>query len=128
MIELGTYIRQKRTEKRLPMEYVAEEIGISYQAYQAYEIGKTRLINPSLEKIIRILDIDPCELVRETMNLEIQNHEPAQVMEVLPEYINSTIKQLKADLRERDELIGALKYRLQNDEKANTRPESKKVG
>lgn len=125
----GAYIREVRLKKGLSQEFMAEELNISYQAYQAYEAGRTRLINPKLPEICHILDIDLLDLFRDTTDFSYKAQQVSEykVKEVIPEYINDNLN----DLRKRNEELIAenaiLKYKLSEIEGSGKSEKSKKA-
>jgi len=119
MKTIGQYLKEKREVLEFSMEYVAQELNISYPSYRAYEANKTNLLNPRFLPICILLKIDPCDLIKQTTNLRFSKMEDslnlAKEREV--EYISQTISELRKELRERDETIGALKYQQNQSHK-----------
>jgi len=61
--DFGATLRQMRLAERLTQQQVAAKIGITYQAYQAYELGITL---PTLENFIKLcmfFDITPNDIL-----------------------------------------------------------------
>jgi len=127
MVEIGTYIRRYRHEKRLSMEYVASEIGVSYQAYSQYENGKVKLMHPSLLKICKVLEIDPVVFFSgETKEKTIESE---QVEILIPEYLNNRIKDLEKRVEDLVAQNAVLSYKLSlKDGEVEESTRSKKVG
>ena len=54
LYELTKIIKELRTGEELTQKQVAEKLGITYQSYQAYELG---IAIPSLVNFIKLADL-----------------------------------------------------------------------
>lgn len=124
MIDIPTYIRKTRHKKRLSMEAVADYIGCSYQSYQGYESGKTKLVHPYFYKIIEFLEIDPVDLFGDADSEKNKNLIVSEPIH----YYNDRIKELD---KRNIELIAenaVLAYRLSQIETDASEKPKKKYG
>lgn len=109
------------------MEAVAEYIGCSYQSYQGYESGKTKLIHPAFYKIIEFLKIDPCDLFRDGYA------ERKEQIDTVSESIHFYSEKLKELEKKNTDLIAenavlAYKLQLAEDKDLENSKKSKKAG
>ena len=65
MTTYGKRIRDLRLEKGRTQEYMAEQLGISQNAYSKIEIDKTRIKAEVLEKIADVLEVEKHRLLSE---------------------------------------------------------------
>lgn len=56
------YLKDKRTEANLTQEQVADSMGVSLNAVQNWESGRTRIKKSRLTELAGVLNIDPVEL------------------------------------------------------------------
>jgi transcriptional regulator with XRE-family HTH domain len=56
-ISVGRQVRALRQARRLSMEQLASQIGVTYQQVQKYESGLNRISASMLARIARILDV-----------------------------------------------------------------------
>lgn len=104
---IGRIIAKRRGERGFSQEFVAEKLGVGYEAISRLERGT---ILPSVPKLIRIAEIFDCaldELIVETSNRSTdQGLLIADQIKDLPEkdraFIVSLIGQLTAHLHKRD--------------------------
>lgn len=68
-------LKEKRKEKRLSQEYMANQLGITRQGYGHYETGRNEPDNESLLKIADILD---CSVNYLLGNIEKENDSPME--------------------------------------------------
>lgn len=61
----GQKLRLLREYRNYSQEYIAEKLGIAQNAYSRIENNQTRLTADRLEKLARILDVPPMELLSE---------------------------------------------------------------
>lgn len=59
----GHTIRQHRQNKKYTQEYMAEQLGISQNAYFKIETDQTKLKVDVLNQIAKVLEVDPSELL-----------------------------------------------------------------
>ena len=55
---LGARVRFARVEKKISQTMLGEQLGISFQQVQKYELGKDRISASQLMNIARVLDKD----------------------------------------------------------------------
>ena len=62
MRNFGEYLKQKRTETELTQENLAEMMGVSQNAVQNWESGRTRIMKNRLSKLAECLKIELSKL------------------------------------------------------------------
>lgn len=75
LIDLGNRIRDRRTEKNLSQEAVAEMADISSNTVSRIEGGHSAMSIQTFIKLVQILDMDANELLGINL-LEMENEEP----------------------------------------------------
>ena len=68
MITYGSKIRKYRTEKGYTQEFMANQLGISQNAYHKIESGQTQIKAQTLEQIADILEVDRLKLMSDENN------------------------------------------------------------
>ncbi len=63
MITYGSKIRKYRSEKGYTQEFMANQLGISQNAYHKIESGQTQIKAQTLEQIADILEVDRLKLM-----------------------------------------------------------------
>ena len=63
LINLHKAIKQLRLSAKLTQKQIAEKMGITYQSYQAYEMGLTVPTLVNFLKLCEIFDVTPNELL-----------------------------------------------------------------
>jgi len=61
--EIGTRLRARRKELKLPMHYVADAVGVTVQQVQKYEAGGNRVSAAMLTRLAEVLEIEAAELL-----------------------------------------------------------------
>lgn len=78
MVAYGTKIRKHRTEKGYTQEFMANQLGISQNAYYKIESGQTQVKVQTLEQIADILEVDRVKLLNgegERYKVKQTNHD-----------------------------------------------------
>lgn len=70
MKKVNDFIRAQRVKKGLSQEYMATVLGRTQTWYSLLEAGKSKLNFEDLKKIIKILDINPIEIIRLLFDFE----------------------------------------------------------
>ena len=63
MVTYGSKIRKFRTEKGYTQEFMANQLGISQNAYHKIESGQTQVKAQTLEQIADVLEVDRTKLL-----------------------------------------------------------------
>lgn len=63
MVTYGSKIRKYRTEKGYTQEFMANQLGISQNAYHKIESGQTQVKAQTLEQIADVLEVDRTKLL-----------------------------------------------------------------
>ena len=63
-MKIGNNIRQIRTAQRLEKTYMAQELGISVEEYEAIENDDRDITLSKLESIANLLSIEPADLLK----------------------------------------------------------------
>lgn len=64
MVTYGSKIRKFRTEKGYTQEFMANQLGISQNAYHKIESGQTQVKAQTLEQIADVLEVDRLKLLK----------------------------------------------------------------
>jgi transcriptional regulator with XRE-family HTH domain len=80
-MKIGYKIKKIRDLRGIKQDDIAEQLGISQEHYSKIEANKTNLSMPKLEKIAKILEVNPTDLIDfdESKVLNINNHKATQI-------------------------------------------------
>lgn len=93
-------IRERRKEKKISQQILAEHLGVTQNSYKNIELGKTELKAKTLFDILKFLEIDLFS-VKETENKEtaLITMEPQAIIQTLSSLINDN-QDLKKDVQD----------------------------
>lgn len=63
-------IRSERIKRNYTQEYIADEIGISQSQYSRIEKGEVSIDLERLGKLVRVLEINPFDIIEFSQNIE----------------------------------------------------------
>lgn len=63
MQKIGKLIRQERRHQEITMEALAKTLGVSYNAVQAWEFGRSNISVVRLLRVADALGVDPMDLL-----------------------------------------------------------------
>ena len=97
--KLGSKIKENRKSKKYTQEFVAEKMGIETKSLSNIERGLFYPTSENLEKISKILEVQPCEL------FDFEHHKPD---EELKEEILKIIEKNPDKLKQIYRIINAI--------------------
>lgn len=62
---IGQRVRIRRLQLRMTQEELGEEVALSYQQVQKYELGKDRMSVSRMLDIADVLKVDPCYFIKD---------------------------------------------------------------
>ena len=117
LTKVNDNIRKIRELKNISQEFVANELGITTRAYSKIETGETQLTINRLDKICKILNVTPQELLGFDSALIFNNnfHNEQGTQQA---FNNTDIQQVKELyerlLKEKDKVISVLEKKLES--------------
>ena len=102
---IGQVLCRHRKTKKVPVEHVAEKVGISLVAYQKYETGKMTIGLATLIEITNAIGVSIHDIIGEATGREIkkrtaQQERLAVLLERLPEKAIRKFETLASDAAE----------------------------
>ncbi|MEO0040931.1 MAG: hypothetical protein RL329_379 [Bacteroidota bacterium] len=109
-MKIGYKIKKIRDLRGLKQETMAESLGISQEHYSKIEANKTNLSMPKLEKIAKILEVNPADLIdfdesKVLLNINENNHKATQIayyneIETVKQAYEKAIEQSRIDVEQ----------------------------
>ncbi|GAB4253009.1 MAG: hypothetical protein Kow0079_08220 [Vicingaceae bacterium] len=117
LLKTNENIRKIRELKNISQEFVANELGITTRAYSKIETGETQLTINRLDKICKILNVSPQELLGFDSALIFNNNFNNEHNEGYQQAFNNTdilqVKELyERLLDEKDKIIKVLENQI----------------
>lgn len=103
-VRIGASLRSIRTGRGVSLQWLGDQIGLTYQQIQKYETGANRLSVSTLIRIATALGVDPRDILADAMGVAQYGGDRSAAVskpsDIVVHQVGQQIQQLPPELRE----------------------------